>query len=338
MTVAAGALHLSLGLVCPRCRGELIWKPDAFACARCHALFPVVLGIADFRVAPDPWIGLEDDREKARRLEERSHGSSLEAMVRAYWSMTPATPVEQATRFVHHVMTAYDRSREWLDRLDPPGMRPAGTWLDVGTGTGDLACAVAARGIRVVAVDIAMRWLVVARRRAELTGATVDFICCNAEHLPFADATFSRVASVGTLEHCMNADRVLRESRRVLTTNGDARIRTVNRYTVLREPHVGVWGVGFVPRRMADRYVRWRGGSGYEHHHPLSTRELRAGMVRAGFSGVRVDAAPLLPAEKARLGGAAWAAGAYERVRTTPILRHALRWSAPLLEASGVAK
>jgi hypothetical protein len=93
------AQHLSLGVVCPRCHGGLEERPDAFDCEHCHATYPVVLGIADFRLVPDPWIGLEDDREKARRLEERSRGASLEAMVRTYWSMTPDTSVDQAARF-----------------------------------------------------------------------------------------------------------------------------------------------------------------------------------------------------------------------------------------------
>ncbi len=338
MTVASvAASRLSLGIVCPRCRGGLDARRDAFECGHCRVTYPVVLGIADFRLAPDPWIGLEDDREKARQLAERSHGASLETMVRTYWSMTPGTPEDQAARFVRHVMTAGERSREWLDRMDPPGRRPSGAWLDVGTGTGDLACVIAEQGGHAIGIDVALRWLVVARRRAELAGVAAEFICCNAEHLPFPDAAFSRVVSVGTIEHCSDVNRALGEARRVLCRNGDVRLRTVNRFTMLPEPHVNVWGVGFVPRRMADRYVRWRGGQGYEHHRPLSSRELRREMIKAGFRSVRVDAAPLLATERARLGGARWAADGYERARRIPLVRSALRLTAPLLEASGVA-
>ena len=337
MTSASIAVRGSLGYACPRCGGDLVADREAYDCAVCDAHFPVVLGIPDFRLFPDPWIGLDDDREKARRLEERSRGASLEAMVHAYWSMTPGTPAAQAARFVHHVMQAQERSRDWVDRLDASTTPPPGPWLDVGTGTGDLASVVALRGVHVTAVDIALRWLVVARRRAELAGVDVHLICCNAEHLPFASGTFSRVVSVGTIEHCADADRALGESRRVLVRGGDMRLRTVNRFSLMTEPHVGVWGVGFVPRRLADRYVRWRGGDGYAHHRPLSPRELRRGLRSAGFSSVSVDAAPLLPAERARLGRLQWAAGAYERARRIPGSRQAVRWTAPLLEASGVA-
>jgi len=334
---AATAADCSLGLVCPRCHGELAPEPARYDCPRCRASYPIVLGIPDFRVFPDPWIGFEDDRDKARRLEERSRGGSLESMVREYWAMTPGTPTPQARRFIAHVMTAYDRSLEWLDTLGSRTSPVDGAWLDVGTGTGDLACAAAQRGARVVGVDIAMRWLVVARRRAELSGLAIDLICCNAEHPPFADATFARVISVGTIEHCRDASGALAEARRVLVPGGDVQLRTVNRYTLLREPHVHVWGVGFVPRRLASEYVRWRTGSGYEHHRPLSSRELRSGLRRAGFRSVRVDAAALLPSERARLGTLHVAADGYQLARRLPVTRTLLRWTAPLLDASGVA-
>jgi SAM-dependent methyltransferase len=294
------------------------------------------MGIPDFRILPDPWIGMADDRDKATRLVEQTHGASLETMVRAYWAMTPGTPTTAAARFVDHVIGAERRSQEWLATIGERA-RVDGPWLDVGTGTGDLATIIAQQGITAVGIDIAMRWLVVARRRAELAGVSVEFVCCNAEHLPFADATFARVVSVGTIEHCIDAEQALRESRRVLASGGDVCIRTVNRYTVMAEPHVALWGVGFVPRSMADRYVRWRGGQGYAHHKPLSSRELHRGLRGAGFRDVRVDAAPMLASDRARLGRAKWAGAAYERARRIPVARFALRGIAPLLDASGVA-
>ena len=326
----------SLGYVCPRCRGALASTPAAYACNACQSVFPVIMGIPDFRLLPDPWISIVDDRDKAQRLVESTRGASLESMVRAYWAMTPGTPESLASRFVAHVMGAERRSREWFAAIGS-SPRVAGTWLDVGTGTGDLAVVVAEQGTPAVGIDIAMRWLVVAKRRAELADVSVDFVCCNAEQLPFPDKTFARVVSVGTLEHCIDASRALSESRRVLVSGGDARMRTVNRYTIMPEPHVGVWGVGYVPRRMADRYVQWRSGQRYEHHRPLSARELRSGLRSAGFRNVQVDAAPMLPSEQARLGSFEWASVGYNNARKTPIARSALRVIAPLLEASGVA-
>ena len=127
------------------------------------------------------------------------------------------------------------------------------------------------------------------------------------------------------------------ESRRVLRRGGLLCVKTVDRYSLLPEPHVGVWGVGIVPRRWADRYVRWRNGQSYLHHRPLSPRELARGFRRAGFSGVHVAAAALLTADRARLGvQTRWAAPLYEKLRRSPIVGSIIRWVAPLLDARGV--
>jgi ubiquinone/menaquinone biosynthesis C-methylase UbiE len=328
--------------VCPRCHGALHESAAAYRCTSCAADYPIVLGIPDFRIFPDPWIGLEDDRNKARRLAGLVDGMSFADAVRVYWDITPDTPRPLAERFTHHVLSAEDRSRDWLEWLDraegaAAAAHEGGPWLDVGCGTGDLLAAGARRGITIVGVDVALRWLVIAARRDALAGRTSQLVCANGEHLPFAPASFARVLSLGTLEHCRDADRVVADCRRVLTRGGVMRAKTVNRYSLLSEPHVGVWGVGMLPRRWADRYVRWRSGQSYLHHRPLSPRELARGFHRAGFSGVSVGAAALLAADRARLGGVTRvAAPLYERLRVSPILGSFIRWVAPLLDVRGV--
>ena len=330
--------EIETAFACPACRGAVSSAPNAYRCVECGRQFPVVLGVPDFRIEPDPWIGLEDDREKARRLESMTNGASLEAMVRAYWSMTPGTPAWLADRFTDHVLSAAERSRAWLADLNSKHPAVPGAWLDVGTGTGDLAVVAAEQGRSVVGIDVAVRWLVVARRRAELAGVGAQFICCNAEHLPFPSGRFARVVSLGTLEHCRDSARAVVEVRRVLRAGGDVNVRTVNRFTLLREPHVGLWGVGFLPRRWANSYVRALSGQGYEHHRPLSARELARLFERAGLRDVEVGAASLLPTDRNRLGRLAAAAPWYDRARGTPVVRRALAWAAPLLEARGVAR
>lgn len=327
--------------VCPACRGVLTHadvggegEGEAYLCTPCARRYPVVLGIADFRLRPDPWIGFEDDRDKGRRLAERARALDLAGTVRAYWEMTPNTPRERAESFTAFVLDGERRSAEWLDAVDRGEAAPDGPWLDVGCGTGDLVAVVARRGHTVVGVDIAFRWLVVARKRLEEAGLSATLVCCDGEHLPFPDDAFARVVSLGTIEHCLDASALVSEGRRVLRAGGSMRARTVNRYT-LREPHVGVWGVGFVPRRWADAYVRWRSGQRYLHHRPLSRRELRRGFRSAGFARVDVRPAGLLPADRARLGRLAWAGGLYEAARELPVVGAGLCWIAPILDVRG---
>lgn len=326
--------------VCPRCRGALASRAAAYSCAPCAAEYPVVSGIADFRTAPDPWISLEDDREKGLRLERETDGQSFEAMVRAYWAMTPGTPAAFAERFTEHVRSAEVRAREWLDLTSrsTAGGDTSGPWLDLGCGTADLAVA-AGSGVRAVGIDVAFRWLVVARRRLMERGIAPLLVCCNAEALPFPDATFARALSLGMLEHCRSADAVLHDCRRVLVPGAALHLRTLNRFTLLPEPHVGVWGVGWMPRRWADRYVRWRNGERYLHHWPKGPGEIRRAMRRAGFDEVRVGAAPMLAADTGRLPGALRRVlPLYERLRALPGAGAMIGAVAPLLEVSGRAR
>ena len=335
-----------LAFVCPRCRGALQLDGATYVCANapanvcapCGSRYPVVSGIPDFRIAPDPWIDLEADREKGFRLERETAGWSFEAMVRAYWAMTPGTPPVLAARFTDHVCGAEPRAREWLDRTAAAARgASAGPWLDIGCGTADLAAA-AGPGATVISIDIAFRWLVVARRRLLERGVTPHLVCCNAEALPFPDATFAQAVSLGTLEHCRDADAVMRDCARVLRPGAPLRLRTANRFSMLPEPHVGIWGVGWLPRRWADGYVRWRSGERYLHHWPKGAAEIRRALRRSGFVAMRVEAAAMLSADTGRLPAALHAVvPAYEALRTAPVVRRLLALAAPVLEASGRA-
>ena len=325
--------------VCPRCRRPVQRDRSGYRCSPCSADYPVVLGIADFRVFPDPWIGLEEDREKACRLDAVSAGLDFEATVRAYWVMTPDTPTASSDRFISSVLCAEPRAEQWLDSLPvASAVRPGSVWLDIGTGTAPLAAAIARRGGSVIAVDIAFRWLLVARRRPSFPGANVHLVCANGEHLPFADSVVDHVVAVSALEHCRDARAVVAEGARVLVPGGSMRVRAVNRYSLLREPHVGVWGVGLVPRRFVDAFVRWRTGQRYLHHRPLSRSELLRVFRNAGLVDVRADCAPLLAADALHLRGLlAWAGRVYGILRTLPLVRDGLAWFAPELELSAAA-
>jgi len=325
-----------LRLCCPRCRQALEEIAEGLRCPGCSRVYPAVLGIPDLRIAPDPWIGIEADRAKGQQLERETADLDFEAMVGAYWAMTPETPAKQALRFISHVKTAEARSAEWLATLQPP-IKPGERWLDLGCGTADIAAAAGA-GVETVSLDVAFRWLVVARRRLKERRVPSQLICGNAEALPFPDRSFDRVLMLGTLEHCPELEPVLSEAGRVLRAGGLLHLRSANRFSALPEPHVGLFGVGWLPRAWADPYVRWRTGGRYQQHWLRGAMELRRALRRADFRGVRVEAAALLKAESDRLPALLRRAGpTYAWLRRTPGFRWVCRRVAPLLEASGQA-
>lgn len=314
---------------CPRCHREMNAEGDSWWCPECATAYPVIAGLPDLRILADPWLSIEADRAKGRRLLDEAPPTFAEA-VRYYWQITPSTPAHQATRHIDHVLAAEGRSKAWLEGLAPPP-RTGERWLDVGCGTADLAAAAPA-GVDVVGLDVAFRWLCVARRRFPDAGASPVLLCGNGEALPVAAAHFDRVFFLGTVEHSPDLASLLSEAARVLRPGGWVHIRTVNRLTPLPEPHVGLWGIGLLPRRLADPYARWRGRGGYRHHWPRTRGQLFRAMRGAGFRSVEVSGARVTPAEAHRVPGVVrWCVNGYARVRRWPVVRQV----APLLEAQG---
>jgi 2-polyprenyl-3-methyl-5-hydroxy-6-metoxy-1,4-benzoquinol methylase len=87
--------------------------------------------------------------------------------------------------------------------------------LDVGTGTGRAAIALARRGARVTGVDASREMLDVARARAAEAGAAVRFEPGDAHALPFTDRSFDAAVSLRVLMHTPGWAQALAELCRV---------------------------------------------------------------------------------------------------------------------------
>jgi SAM-dependent methyltransferase len=79
-----------------------------------------------------------------------------------------------------------------LARLQP---QAGERFLDIATGTGEVAVRAAAAGATVTAIDIADPMLEKARRRADEAGVEIAFDLGDVEYLPYEDASFDVVAS-----------------------------------------------------------------------------------------------------------------------------------------------
>ena len=101
-----------------------------------------------------------------------------------------------------------------VNAVDP---RPGQRILDVATGTGMVARALAARGAIVTALDQSAAMLAVARAHAP---ANVTFVQGEAERLPFADASFDALTFTYLLRYVDDPAATLAELARVVKPGG----------------------------------------------------------------------------------------------------------------------
>ncbi|HLZ26054.1 MAG TPA: methyltransferase domain-containing protein [Chloroflexota bacterium] len=340
---------------CPRCKGPLEASPEHYRCRACGETYPVVLGIPDFRVFPDPYIGYADDRAKGSRVVAGMDRASFAELVRRYWELTPDVPRHLVDSYVSHVLGAAVRAQSTLADARAAGIRLGareaashGPLLEVGCGTGGLLIAAARDYEQVVGVDIAFRWLVIAARRVaeavvtgELTAeqaARIQLVCACAESLPLPDAGFDVVIGANVLEHASRQADLLAQSHRALRPRGLLFLTTVNRLSLAPEPHVKVWGVGLLPRRWMSPFVQRVRGVPYRHIRLRSMLGLVAGVRAAGFQDWEVRPARVADVDLGRYSPVIRAgARAYEHIRGLPGGRQVLGLFGPLLQVAAVA-
>ena len=116
--------------------------------------------------------------------------------------------------------TSAIRLQEVLDLARP---RPGDLALDVATGTGNTAFALASHVRRVIALDLTREMLLEGRRlAAERHITNVDWVIGDAMHLPFQDETFDVYTVRAAPHHFADVDRFLAEAFRVLKPDHDA--------------------------------------------------------------------------------------------------------------------
>jgi len=264
---------------CPACRGSVFED----RCSRCERRFPDVAGLADFRLDSDRYLDLASERAKAERLSRIAETTDLEGVARAYYAMTHDVDPPRCQRFLAHILGAEARGDAFLSRLTEHGPT-----LEVGCGTGGLLVAAAKRGWQVEGVDIASRWLVVARRRLDDHGLTVPLTAASADRLPWPDGAFGTVLADSLIEHCDDPLPALREWHRVLRPGGRLILWSPNRFSVAVDPHVRLWGLGFLPRSWAIVYARLRRGGAWLPR-TISARRIKDLARSAGFKDVSVE-------------------------------------------------
>jgi len=187
--------------------------------------------------------------------------------------------------------------------------------LEIGAGTGYFTLNMLQDGVvrEATATDISPGMLDTLQANAARVGVPVQTIACDAEHLPFADASFDLVLGHAVLHHIPHLDRAFAEFRRVLRPGG--------RFVFAGEPSRTGDRIAAYPKRAAlaaaplwRTLMRARAAEGYgaaqcpqDHKHldgeslesfvdvhAFTPDELGLWARRAGFDAVNVRGEELL--------------------------------------------
>jgi 2-polyprenyl-3-methyl-5-hydroxy-6-metoxy-1,4-benzoquinol methylase len=304
---------------CPRCRRPLAPRHELLACGGCGADYPVISGIPDLRVAAPAWVDAAADRARARSLLELPNIGSATELAYELFRRRDGWSDRDARHRSDQIRTHPDRIGREFDGWLSATMRQGGPLLDLGCGSGALLAAAARRGVAGVGIDVSLEWLVVAQRIIAENGGRPVLAAAMAEALPLPDHSVGAVISLDVIEHVVDQRQFLREIDRVMVAGGTCALATPNRFSLTPEPHIGVWGVGWVPRALQRSYVRRVSGKAYDYCTLLSARELRR--MIAGSTSLRARIMPGIvpPEETAHFSPLKrLAAQAYNRLAATP--------------------
>ena len=329
MSAREGAsLPCTSGFSCPACAAPLHTRASSIACTSCNRVFSSLAGVPDLRLSyPDPYVSWEEDRERALALADRAGSLDLVGLLGEHWRAS-GYPETLAERFLGLELATGKRAAAYLDAIERERGRPLDAedaLLEVGCGTAVVAATAAARVGRAVGTDVSMRWMVLAKKRLSETGAeAVELACCSAEQLPFPPSTFDVVVAVDVIEHVAHQPQFVAACHAVLRPGGMLFLATPNRLSLGLEPHVRLWGVGFLPRRLAPRYVRALSGRPYDHVRLLSAPGLRRLLTSAGFSVKIVPPEIATSTEQLYRGVELRLVRAYNRARRFALARRSL--------------
>ncbi len=104
-----------------------------------------------------------------------------------------------------------------INKLAP---KPKGLYLDMGTGTGDLAYAIFDREpeAQIIAADFTLEMILVGKHRDH--GDEIQWVIADAQKLPFKGSTFDGVVSGFLLRNVPDPIRALQEQARVVIPGG----------------------------------------------------------------------------------------------------------------------
>lgn len=185
--------------------------------------------------APDPFA------RHRREVAEVLHAGDADAVKRLYVHLGEDLEAAYGADPATAPRLSYPETAQVVAAAVPPGaalVLDAGCGPDPGAGT-----LLGSRpGTTVVALDIGLGTVRLARRKAELAGVRLLPVVADVERLPFRDGVFAATVCDDTVEHLPDDLTGVRELRRVTAPGGRVVLATPNR-----------WSAHVVARKVRDR-------------------------------------------------------------------------------------
>jgi SAM-dependent methyltransferase len=177
--------------------------------------------------------------------------------------------------------------------------------LEIGVGAGTDFINFAREGALLTGVDLTPAAVDHARRRLRLEGLEADVRIADAQALPFEDQSFELVYSWGVIHHAPNPPRIVREVRRLLAPDGEARIMLYGRHSwaAYRCWMRASWAAKRPVRSLSAAIATHMESPGTQAY---TRREIQLLFAGAGFEQIAIEGF-LTPYDRRRIGPmAAW--------------------------------
>ena len=274
-----------LAFVCPQCRLPVQADAQAYRCVPCERSYPVLFGIPDFRLRSDRYLGLEQDRAKAARLADAARTRSFEQLLDFYYEITDDVAPQLAVRYKAAQLNAVRHMEPLAADLAAATAPIAGAIaLDAGCGAGGLLIASHRKGVSIVGVDIALRWLVICRKRLDELGVQVPLVCADLADPPFLPETFAAIAAVDLVEHVPDVRQMLASLAALAQPSAPLWITAANGRTLGPHPSTRLWAIGWFPAAARNWLLRMlRGVDALRFAQLLTPGDLRRIAAQAGL-------------------------------------------------------
>lgn len=157
----------------------------------------------------------------------------------------------------------------------------AGTIVDLGCGTGflsiELLTLASSDPEAIIALDIALPML--QATRSKLAGQhNINYVCADAEHLPFAEKSIDHLFSNLALQWCSQLNDALADMKRILKPDGRLVFST------------------FGPQTLQELKAAWASVDHYKHVNDFyNEQQLKSLLQQAGFKQIRIESTVYTP-------------------------------------------